>query len=572
MSRTLFWYIFKDLLKVFLMASGALAGIMSFGGLLRPLTQQGLDAGQVTKLLTYFTFPMMAYSLPVAALFAATVVYGRLSADNEITACRAGGISYLGIAMPAFVLGIVVAAVSLAMLCFVVPIYTLKVERVVYSNLAKIIAGKIERSHSIRFGEVNVFAQRAHLPPPDANYPGQRVVLEDVSVASYNKQEKQGQGDLAHLTPKEFLMASSATIYISERDDDQVELLVALEGGVKFPRKFESGVHVGIEATQFGPIEIPSPIKEQTKFMDVLRLKELYKNPQASRRIKGMVSTLVRRDQSIEYLKGVKQNLNSFNRQAVFTSDDRRTRVTLTVRQGTLVDYGAEGVHVIGGAPGAIIFERAGSEPTRQEAKELRLQVRPDSERGVAHVTIELIGRAPFGGGKAVSGTYSDIITVPMPEPLAAMRRRQDLEFYLDHMPPKDAAGYAQLRQPFPTSMNRGEWERLSRETRVLTNGIVSETHGRLSFALSCFILVLVGCSLGMMFRSGNFLSGFAVSFIPALVCITLIVAGKQAADSVPWKFDPANSALRTGLILIWAGNAANLVLAVVLLWRLQRR
>ena len=48
--------------------------------------------------------------------------------------------------------------------------------------------------------------------------------------------------------------------------------------------------------------------------------------------------------------------------------------------------------------------------------------------------------------------------------------------------------------------------------------------------------------------------------------------AGKQAADSVPWKFDPANSALRTGLILIWAGNAANLVLAVVLLWRLQRR
>ena len=39
MSRTLFWYFFKDLLRIFLLASGALAGIMSFGGLLRPLTE-----------------------------------------------------------------------------------------------------------------------------------------------------------------------------------------------------------------------------------------------------------------------------------------------------------------------------------------------------------------------------------------------------------------------------------------------------------------------------------------------------------------------------------------------------
>ena len=43
MGRTLFWYIFRDLVWVFLLASGALAGIMSFGGLLRPLTKYGLD-------------------------------------------------------------------------------------------------------------------------------------------------------------------------------------------------------------------------------------------------------------------------------------------------------------------------------------------------------------------------------------------------------------------------------------------------------------------------------------------------------------------------------------------------
>src|SRR5437588_12320565 len=94
-GRTLFWYLFKDLMRIFFMASGALAGIMSFGGLLRPLTHQGLDAGQVGKVLSYFMPAMTAYSLPVAALFATTVVYGRLSAANELTACRAGGLTHL---------------------------------------------------------------------------------------------------------------------------------------------------------------------------------------------------------------------------------------------------------------------------------------------------------------------------------------------------------------------------------------------------------------------------------------------------------------------------------------------
>src|SRR3954449_6008729 len=138
MSRTLFWYVFKDLLRIFFLTSGVLAAIMSFGGLMRPLTEHGLDLGQVGKMLTYFTFPMTAYSLPVAALFATTMVYGRLSADNEITACRAAGISALSIAFPALILGMLVSTISFVFLYFVVPVFTLKVEKVIYSNIAQL--------------------------------------------------------------------------------------------------------------------------------------------------------------------------------------------------------------------------------------------------------------------------------------------------------------------------------------------------------------------------------------------------------------------------------------------------
>src|SRR3954463_7996545 len=101
-SFTLSRYIFVDLLRIFLMASGTLAGIMSFGALLRPLTQHGLDASQIGKILSYFQPAMKTYSLPNAALFATTIVYGRVSADNELTACRACGISSWAMTWPAF--------------------------------------------------------------------------------------------------------------------------------------------------------------------------------------------------------------------------------------------------------------------------------------------------------------------------------------------------------------------------------------------------------------------------------------------------------------------------------------
>src|SRR4051794_40985082 len=190
MSRTLFFYIFKDLLRIFMMTSGALAGIMSFGGLLRPLTEHGLDAGQAAKMLSYFMPAMTTYSLPIAALFATTVVYGRLAADNELVACRAAGISFFSIGMPALVLGLTVALVSLLFLCFIVPVFTLKVERVIYSNLAQLISNEIERTHQIKFQDTTIFAQEAQVGEDDPSRPHEQVVsLGGVMIVSYEKQD-----------------------------------------------------------------------------------------------------------------------------------------------------------------------------------------------------------------------------------------------------------------------------------------------------------------------------------------------------------------------------------------------
>ena len=70
---------------------------------------------------------------------------------------------------------------------------------------------------------------------------------------------------------------------------------------------------------------------------------------------------------------------------------------------------------------------------------------------------------------------------------------------------------------------------------------------------------------MGMMFRTGNFLSAFALSVMPALLCIALIVTGQHVAEA-----DPKNLAL--GLSIVWSGNVLVLLIGAVLFGNLRRQ
>jgi lipopolysaccharide export LptBFGC system permease protein LptF len=111
----------------------------------------------------------------------------------------------------------------------------------------------------------------------------------------------------------------------------------------------------------------------------------------------------------------------------------------------------------------------------------------------------------------------------------------------------------------------RREQEELKVNFNKLVSSIRSEMHARASFAVSCFILVMVGCALGMISKSGNFLSAFAVSVAPALLCITLIVTGQHVCENTP-------KSMGMGLTLIWSGNIIVLTLGTILLTKLQRQ
>ena len=234
MGKTLFWYLFRDLVRIFFLSAIVIAGIMSFGGLLRPLTHLGLDAWRVGQMWLYLMPAMMTYSMPIAAVFATSMVYGRLSADNELTACRAAGMSYKSVATPGLVLGMVAAITSLLFLSYVVPFFFLQAEKVGYANVARLIAANIERTHSftIQRGKPTIFAQDAFLPPNHDDAKEQVLVLTRPAIIEFTRDPDNREINI----PKNFSLAEEATLYIRQAEADQVTITGVLKSPTYFSR------------------------------------------------------------------------------------------------------------------------------------------------------------------------------------------------------------------------------------------------------------------------------------------------------------------------------------------------
>jgi hypothetical protein len=142
--------------------------------------------------------------------------------------------------------------------------------------------------------------------------------------------------------------------------------------------------------------------------------------------------------------------------------------------------------------------------------------------------------------------SFQRMFAVVMPPDLEAIAARGP-EYYLVHRGGGPEA--TRLRNKLPN----------------LQAGIRGEIHARASFAVACFILVMIGSALGMMFRAAGTLSAFAVSVVPAFLCIALAATGQHVAEA------DANN-LRLGLGIIWSGNALVGLLAAGLLGALWRQ
>ena len=121
--RILNRYIALDYLAIFLTALGLITFVMSVGVMVRAV--DFMARGISPSLIIKFFFQNMPYvlsaSMPISTLFAALLLFGRLSMDSEIVAMKACGLSLWRLVAPLIFLSVLFSGICIYINCEVAP-------------------------------------------------------------------------------------------------------------------------------------------------------------------------------------------------------------------------------------------------------------------------------------------------------------------------------------------------------------------------------------------------------------------------------------------------------------------
>ena len=105
--------------------------MLVFVGVFKEAVDRGLGPLHMLQILPYIVPSLLPYTIPATLLLAVCIVYGRLAADYEITAAKAGGINVMSLLAPAFFLGGTLTVCSLLLNDQVIPWSMSNIQRVV---------------------------------------------------------------------------------------------------------------------------------------------------------------------------------------------------------------------------------------------------------------------------------------------------------------------------------------------------------------------------------------------------------------------------------------------------------
>lgn len=118
-------YILFNVTATFLVTLLVLIGILCLGNLLKvaDLILRGMNPTLILKFFGFLIISLLEYAIPMGLLTSAILVFGRLSADNEITGMRACGIGLKELISPVILLALIMALVCLYLQNTAIPNY-----------------------------------------------------------------------------------------------------------------------------------------------------------------------------------------------------------------------------------------------------------------------------------------------------------------------------------------------------------------------------------------------------------------------------------------------------------------
>lgn len=548
MVFTLHRYIFRDLVKTFLLASLVLSVILGLGIMLRPLRQFGVNPTKVPELI-FYTLPItLTMVMPIAALFSATLNYGRLAVDNEINACRSSGIGLLTLIYPALTLALLVGMATLLLAFHVIPTFTRHFDEILKTDAEAILYRNIARTGSLgdfggKFSRYRLHADRAI--PSEHRLENVVVVqvdgdqIEQVNSAREVNIEFQTHEDQQRVT----LILRDG--YQVSMDDNEYFLgqINSMEIHIPIPSIWKDDV-------KFKKLSEMQRIREDmTQFKPVREMLDSYRNQLIIESFFQWCSRQLRRDVACLDLRVEQDRLRIWAKDCQVKKPKKRSpndpEPPKPGRQKV------NSANLIGTGQGTIkvdhFYDNRRQPERRYESQKVRLVLKLHSNRLTATLLIEEAIRTDAGDPREYGVSKHAITNIEIPAEVKTPAYAYGLDDVL-----------AQQAHPIYASAYLDRlYRRLNRLCTGLETEIVVELHSRLAFGVSCVVLVLFGSALGIFLRSGHLLSAFGLSCIPAVLCLTTIFTGKHVAES-------SGSGMTSGIIFLWSGIA---VVALADLW-----
>jgi lipopolysaccharide export LptBFGC system permease protein LptF len=523
-------YIFRELLKVFVLSAVALSVILNLGSLFRPIQEYGVGPRQVVDLLCYFIPITLTFVLPVAALFATSFVYGRFAADNEFDACRASGISPAMLVYPGLILAIIVSIANLLLSFHVMPIYVGRAEKAIKADAKQILFRNISRQgyYCLPGSEFRIYADAADV----RNSSLFGVVIVE---AGKDKNDK-------------LITAEAATVtFDSSRGSNEVKVFAQ--------NAFQFDEHGGVFFKAISVLgEFTSLMTDSVKFQKIEQMNAIRASPINYYPVAVCAWNAYER-LTIELLaEEIKKAVDSGGENFYqLCSNEKLVRF---FAKECIVSGQQDQIELAGDA---VLFEynkSSGELVKNYHGQKLYIQLSAETESRPSTALIITFPNAVWldRGVEYIKPRYS-ARDLTLPNSVTAKLGEDIVATAMEHRYVSN-----------PSARLMELVKELDRKIRVTLFEIKAEIHSRLVFGIGCITLILIGIGLGIRFKGGHLLTAFGTSSIPAAALVVFIMMGKNITQN-------QRSAVGAdmGISLMWVGLLILTIFAVKLYGKLLK-
>ena len=583
MPLTLWRHTFFEIARLVALTAAVLVAVIAFAAAVKPLADGKLEPQDALVFMLLAIPPMLAYALPFASGFGATLAYHRFASENEFTAAHACGISHRSLLLPALVAGIVLGGGLLALNEYAIPRFLRQMEKLVTLDMGKLMVGSIARNESVRLGELSIYADdAARLESNTAAGILDQFLLTGVWAVEFDEQDNIAV-DVAVRYAQVSVMTEPAAMAEAARagqrwpETDATTNSATPEGTSDTNRHYAvirlmdgDGIADGqaVSFRELPPIFEPldDAFQDDPKFLTHGELKDLAAHPL------GM--NWIRRDHhALAQQLAVERLANTIG-----GSLGSERGYTLTDTSGRLVTIRGARVDP-GDASRLLPLQTRGVVNPRIEVR-LADSVTPEAPRMTAFAEeARLVPSGATGEGLITSGAAGEGLRLNLEltgvrvvdtsaaglEPVQSerdallmtrLRPENDPLGTLAALPPEElllqaASSPEGSEVSFLASRLDGRIAKLQRE-------ILSKQHERLAMSGACMVMIVLGAVTAIRLRESLPLKVYLWSFFPALACVLLISTGQQAVH-------------RSGVIMLpvlWGGV---LGLAVIVLLTLRK-